>query len=70
MERIYYWEHVRDESRYLRSHSAHTIAEVAHAQPESEVGVLIDAGDDAPLEVRTVERRSSLKQTARALASA
>lgn len=66
--RTYYYEHSTDESRYLRSSNAREIASVAHAQPDSEIGVIIDTPDG--LDIRVVARQSTVRDTAATLAAA
>lgn len=70
MSRTYYYESKANESKYLRNEYAHIIADVWHASPDAEIGVIIDPEDGSGLEVRAVEPGGTIEETTRNLANA
>ena len=68
MDVVYYAEHRRDESSYLRSRAAATLAPFT-TRADWETGVIIDPSSDGsgPLSVRALARQSSQRRGAAAL---
>jgi hypothetical protein len=68
--RTYYWEHHSDPSKYYRGTAA-AVARIAHARRKfdapGEVGVILDPGPDAPLQITACPLGRTVRDTTQAL---
>lgn len=63
---VYYAEHRRDESRYLRSRRAADMSPFS-VRADWETGVIVDPSGEGPLWIRALARQSSQRRGAAAL---